>query len=360
MDIAETLKMIVRSVEILVGFLMVYGAVFLYEAQERNLKDRLAALWVYVDDHHGGSTRIFRFIQGCADLSRKTLSGVFGEKLISTQSIGVSLCFIFSSLLLWLCLYGTQSNFIDQGFLFAVVAIAGLFLIIGFMPSISRRPWIRVVAFWLPMLPLIFVTALPIFSWVIQNANALSACTYKGTTVECYQADPNRGDFGWINDVFITLSITSVLNMALALLLDVVWISINRWVLSLTCTKSQMGVMILSVTALSIFSSLLFTQLGQSYGVNSINLIAGNSSFVVPVILVGSRLVLSSISLLLYVLMACALIYRLLWLCFGKILYVFEGQLTKGNTKFFGTLGFFLLLHGWKPDSVISLIRLLR
>lgn len=83
------------------GMLLLYSAVFLYEDQEGRIQNLIVQWWVKVDDARiTAHSRVALFVEAVAGLTVRGFDRVFGDRLLSFRFLGVSLCLSFASFFL--------------------------------------------------------------------------------------------------------------------------------------------------------------------------------------------------------------------------------------------------------------------
>src|SRR5882724_2234547 len=91
------LHLIAAPVEFLLGAFCLATAILLYPGEDGKIQSKLEDFWVHVDDtQHRALSRATRFMTAIARFETRVLDSVFGSKLISWRSIGVSVCFSLS------------------------------------------------------------------------------------------------------------------------------------------------------------------------------------------------------------------------------------------------------------------------
>jgi hypothetical protein len=129
-----------RSLLALVGCLLIFVAVFLYEDEQGRIQNTLEDLWIRIDDQQKGATsRRVAFTQAVAQLTSSALDQIFGKKIFSLQAIGVSLCYSYASFLL-LLIYFDRSITLDRSPAYDEIILA-IYLALGTLPTfIAQRP----------------------------------------------------------------------------------------------------------------------------------------------------------------------------------------------------------------------------
>jgi len=120
------------------GLVLIAFSLSLYETEEGEVKNRLEAIWVTLSD--AGSLAVRKhaaFMAGVAALTGRLFDRLFGSKLFSIWSIGVSACFSLASVAI-VCspgLSGMLANIPAEGYW----SITALLLLMGFAPALLVR-----------------------------------------------------------------------------------------------------------------------------------------------------------------------------------------------------------------------------
>ncbi|MFZ0819576.1 MAG: hypothetical protein WAM91_05870 [Candidatus Acidiferrales bacterium] len=81
------------------GALLIYAGLFLKEDEERKVQNLLVKAWSLIDDAEKAAiSSQTAFMRTVAQLTTRALQRVFGEKLFSVRSLGVSVCLSMASL----------------------------------------------------------------------------------------------------------------------------------------------------------------------------------------------------------------------------------------------------------------------
>ena len=89
---------VLRASELLIGLLLLYLRFGLYEPQEGKLQDRLAALWIQIEDYSPTlQLRVSRLLTETARLTLNAFDRSFGPRLVSLRSISTSVVLIHFS-----------------------------------------------------------------------------------------------------------------------------------------------------------------------------------------------------------------------------------------------------------------------
>ena len=160
-------QIILRTAAGLIGATCAYCACFMYENEEKGLQNRLEDWWLRLTDN--GTNAIGRHsavVVNLANLSTRVYTKVFGQKLWSFQSLGVSICLAVSSIATSFVLSNLVESWIDRNGVLFATAWAVVFLTLAFLPMKFKR-----VGVWLPVLaPICGALLLSIlvspFNWV--------------------------------------------------------------------------------------------------------------------------------------------------------------------------------------------------
>jgi hypothetical protein len=114
----------------LVGLLLLYVGFFLTETEEGRLQNRLAELWIRVDDLHSKAmTRQAAFLRQVANLAAEGFTNLFGSRLFSLKAVASCLCFSLASLYLSLALFVNEMPLLSKR---ARLICSLFFLVCGF------------------------------------------------------------------------------------------------------------------------------------------------------------------------------------------------------------------------------------
>jgi hypothetical protein len=93
---------LLRGSALVLGALLLYIAVFLYENEEREIESKLEAFWVRVDDAaQGAVSRQLAIAQEFAQLGSRVMDGFFGSSLISVRIVVLSAFLSYTSFLVF-------------------------------------------------------------------------------------------------------------------------------------------------------------------------------------------------------------------------------------------------------------------
>jgi hypothetical protein len=131
------LHLLLRVLAGLAGALLLYVAFFLYEDEEAGIQNRLEQIWQKINALQSSAmSKEVAFLQGVTRTTSAILDRLLGHKLVSLQSISVSMAFSFSSFsaviyFYWKYLHSDQSDVIIDG-VFGV-----LLLVLGSLPALA-------------------------------------------------------------------------------------------------------------------------------------------------------------------------------------------------------------------------------
>jgi hypothetical protein len=145
------LILILKIIAIIIAGLCFYISVFLYEDREKIIQNKLEDLWIKIDDAQSQMlSKHTVFLKAIADLMTRGFDYIFGRKLVSFRSVGVTLCFsnawisigtVVANIVLYKLdpIFRAQtSNLITSGEAFDIAF--GVFY--GMLPAyLSHRPW---------------------------------------------------------------------------------------------------------------------------------------------------------------------------------------------------------------------------
>lgn len=123
----------------LLGYLLLYCAVFLYEDDEGKIQNRIEQWWIHLDDARVvAHSRAAAFLQEVARLTVQGFDCFLGKNLASLRFVGVSFCLSIASLLL-LAFFGALRTRHPAGHpLFA----SACFVAFALVPGLNAGRWI--------------------------------------------------------------------------------------------------------------------------------------------------------------------------------------------------------------------------
>jgi len=86
-----TVLVLLQILAVAGGALLIYGSLFLYETEERQIQNTLEVWWIRINDLHNAAIgRHTALIKGAANLAGASLDHIFGKRLVSLRAISVS------------------------------------------------------------------------------------------------------------------------------------------------------------------------------------------------------------------------------------------------------------------------------
>lgn len=129
---------VLRIIAIIVGLVLVCSATFLYQDENCVIQSKLEELWVRIQDRQKRSISVHvAFTQVVAGLTNSALDRILGTKLISLQSVGVSLCYSYASFLM-LLLYFDRHVVLERSVLFDNINVA-FYVLLGTFPLLNLK-----------------------------------------------------------------------------------------------------------------------------------------------------------------------------------------------------------------------------
>jgi hypothetical protein len=170
-----------RLLLVAIGCWAYYAAFFMYEDEEGKWQDRIEKLWVAIDDRKNSTGRRTSLLfNKIAIAVTRGFNRVFGRRLLSIQSVGVSTCYSFAGMFLLVTLLlmivvqpsnltSPLSEDVSKSLSYVqhLCLIVGLvFLLLGALPSLLPSRWFAILSF----LPFLFLMSAAIY--LIRNHRA--------------------------------------------------------------------------------------------------------------------------------------------------------------------------------------------
>lgn len=125
----------------ILGGMLLYIALFLYENEEKILADRIQNLWIVLDDKHNkSSSKLNRIIQTISEILEKYFDKLFGTKFLSWQSLWVSSFFIYS----FPFLVNSFLGHIDYPWSIVTIFLSLVFISISHLPFLWDKSQIKI------------------------------------------------------------------------------------------------------------------------------------------------------------------------------------------------------------------------
>jgi len=326
-------------------------SLFLYETEEGIVQNKLEVLWIRLSEAESAAlSKQAKFIQAIADLTDGLFNRVFGNALVSSQSVAVSACFSLFSLGI-VCSPGIY----DLPFPDIIIGLYGPVVLLLFIAGI---------------LPAILRTKLPRKIWFLGVALLCGA-----SFVGMYRID-------WFGEVLSTANPIRELNYDAVFLLltissDALFVVANRWLLR-RASSSHSSARILGTVLGNVGLALLLVLLPLIRPLQSggdlnlwkarhdlVNLFEkqamfSTSSNIFLLTLAASNLFDAAVSFAFVGLFLVMLLHWLLWPALQRPVYaIAKGDLAR-RRKLFLALGTTLIAIGTPTGLVVRLGRLLK
>lgn len=314
----HVLHLIALPAAFLLGVFCVLTAIVLYPSEEGTVQSKFEDFWIRVDDYQQRAlSRHTAFMAEVAQLETRLLDRVFGHKLFSFQSVGVSACLSLAAVFVGLCvLFGTNFGVELLEYILAFI-VGPLAVALAFM--LVTNPLVRVI---------LFVLALG-FWWGLW----FYGLELRGT---------NLGD--WMSES----KDTSIILVG-GFLCDVAFIAATRRLIRMAGQMTRFfnvagAITLTIVLALSLVSPIFIWATRESSNLLDYALLIAFSNMV--------DALLASFFVLLALLF---LIHRALWPVLTRSIFRVQDIGTKGRRGILVTVGFALL--GWSGIRFPELVR---
>jgi hypothetical protein len=132
----------------LLGFSLLYAALFLHENEEGQLQNRLEKLWVAVDDlSKVALSKQAAFLQQVSAMANSALNKVFGTRLFSVGAVSASLSLSMGCVSLFLTYVSMNAHSLGLPHFELPFLIAGL---VSFLVGLSPLPFRYLGLLWIP------------------------------------------------------------------------------------------------------------------------------------------------------------------------------------------------------------------
>jgi hypothetical protein len=139
--VTEILRVALQVCGSLLGGLLIYASLFLYESDQKRLQNRLEELWIRIDDRSKGADSASKsFATEISLVVERVFDRVFGPTLVSWRAVAVSSCFGIASLDLSLVPISDPLSRLAE------LILAAIYLILGMVPPITQRSWSTILA----------------------------------------------------------------------------------------------------------------------------------------------------------------------------------------------------------------------
>jgi len=151
----QVIHLIARPIEALLGVFCVLSAIVLYPDEEGKIQSKFEDFWIRVDDFQNlALSRHAAFMTQVAKVETRLLDRVFGQKLVSGQSLGISFSFSLGTLStvgIFLVRYGDQDRPLPELYVLFVLFLVSSFFIgwasISFRTHLIARRIILAISF---------------------------------------------------------------------------------------------------------------------------------------------------------------------------------------------------------------------
>ena len=333
------LLILLRILAGVVVALLLYVAFFLYEDEEARIQNRLEQIWQKINALQGAAmSKEVAFLQGATRTTSTILDRLLGHRLLSLQSVAVSMAFSLASLCLWL---SVEERAYTHPLFFSVVLFIVLVLFaLGSIPAFAAsgrlpRRNLRFIPTTKPYLVSLIVLVISAAFWGAREVGFAA---------------------GLLGTDFIVI---------LGVLLDVFFIAFFRWVLGTICRVSSLWAVALLLALTTTVTVLLIgpavdqvLHLGlyeYQERVAPVGWIKHGGPLYVSSVS-GTNLVDAACLLLLLVVMLILLAHRLLWPLIKRPIYAANRKQLIKNTKLLGAFGTMLLLYAFPNNPIVKWI----
>jgi hypothetical protein len=350
-----------RIVSVTLGLLLILVSIVLYETEEGAIQNKLEEWWVVLSDTESRAIKKHAaFMAGVAALTGHLFDRLFGQKLFSFRSVGVSACFSLASLGL-VCARGL-SGFLAELPISLYASVVILLLVMGITPAALGPRWSELRLFrvlWLVgVVILIFVSFLgmDIVNWF--NLPIRVRITDTGY------------DLGWASSleavyylIFIVITIAS----------DSLFIAATRGLLRISSKfNSRTKILGLMLGNVSLACLLVVVPVSIAWGVGSVPKIIRSESILETVnqyvgwssssasflaTLAASNMLDGVVACTFFILLFVLLLHRVIWPSVQRPVYALAARGIVSRRKFFLVLGLALVGLGGMPASAVSIIK---
>jgi hypothetical protein len=285
------------------GWILLYSAVFLYEDQEGRIQNRIVQWWVKVDDARiAAHSHVSAFVGAVAGLTVRGFDRILGDRLMSFRFAGVSLCLSIASFFL-VGAIGTLRLHRPAGAMFFQFVCFVLFSLVPIFDDDGR--WI-IKIWWLALL----IAVGKSFGFLIYILYRVRGVALASRAL------------GYV-----------VLAFAVSLISDICYVAITRWMLRRVAANSRMlGVVSMIAANLLVLCLLVLgpIELGLklfkywengsavilfSFYLNAIDFVAGSTALILGIALLAHRLLWPVVEKPLYALQRYEVVRnkKLLW-----------------------------------------------
>lgn len=344
-----------------IGLLLILASVVLYETEEGIIQNKLEELWVVLRDTESRAVKKhLAFVAGVAALTERLFDRLFGQKLFSLRSLGVSGCFSLASLGL-VCARGLSGSLNELPIsLYGSVVI--LLLVMGVMPAALGPRWSESRIFravWLlGVVILIFVSfiGMDVVNWF--NIPIFWSLTETGFGLG--RSDSIQAAYYLI---FVVVTVAS----------DTLFIAATRWLLRISSRlNSRVKILSLMIGNVSLACLLVIVPLSLAWGVRAVPKIIRSESIFQAVneyvgfssskasflaTLAASNVLDGLVACTFFILLFVLLLHRIIWPSLQRPVYALASRGIVSRRKFLLVVGVALVGLGGMPASAVTLIK---
>lgn len=307
-----------RYVAALVGLMFLYLKFALYESEEKDLQNRLVDLWCRIDEKAELAREVLTgLMKETARITLKIFDRIFGIKIVSVQSVSVSISIVFSSIFIMAFGYGVVGGVWEYSALIIMLGVlGGVFLFFSLLPMFSKRAYIP----WLSGIPSVALIAL----MMLDRSQSLKFCLF----------------------ILLIVFIASAMDF-LWLLIYRAW---ARW--AYKNSKVYPYILLAIIGALLAYVTSIYP---REYMVSSSS---HNLSILAIFFLMFSitRLFILIVSSVHVLVLAVACLHRVFWPFISRLVYAAERYKVFKERKLFGVIGGMLLVYALAGSRWIDVV----
>jgi hypothetical protein len=343
----KPLWLVLRIASVVSGILIVLISTFLYEPEEGLVQNRLEEWWVALSDAEPRAlNKHTAFMVAVADFASRVFDRLFGKKLLSVRSVGVSACFSLASLGL-VCSPGLKlfdwAYPAYLGALYGPVIIS--LVVVGMLPAalgtrLSERRWLVGVV----LLCLAALAGMHSVDWFDAHARVVRETLY--------------------NAVFLLVTVGS----------DTIFIAVTRWLLRKATRFHSVARILGAILAnISLAGLLVFLPTfiawkeftGRVKLPDNLDITDAivrytwfsNSREIFLTTLSGSNVLDAVVACAFFILLLTLLLHRLLWPTVKRPVYVLARLGILRRRAFFLISGLLLIGAGGVSSSTLALVK---
>lgn len=335
------LHILLRILAGIAGALLLYVAFFLYEDEEARIQNRLEEIWKRIDAlQTRAMSKEAAFMHGVTRITSAILDRLLGHKLLSTQSIAVSMAYSLASLLIWVAF---DQPPVQPSHKIMAISCALLVAVIGTVPAIvtSDINTLKVFQSINNSLYHIWVMFLVLVLPIIASDSLL-------TIKEPRPLDEPSFVYGLARPTFITVWLA----IALGIVIDIFFITFFRAMLrKIAELSSNIGAVVSFLVAVSIVVVLI---IGPAIALTTSPLFLENDLLFIVGFACATNFVDALCLLLLLSIMLLLLAHRLVWPLIKRPIYAANRKQLIKNSKLLGALGTGLLIYAFPHSRLVE------